>query len=72
MLREEIRKKTGIQIDGWGNKKQQLNDNKMFSVQNKNETRPVKQIDKDYRDITSYKPSGNLIYNPELLILIKA
>lgn len=66
-VREEIRKKTGIQIDGWGNKKEQPSDTNTFnfganSVQSLRKPEP-----KDYRDINTYKPTGNLIYNWELL-----
>jgi hypothetical protein len=70
-VRAEIKKKTGIHIDGYGNKvdkneggsgseKQDTND-LMFNkaaIENKNS--------KEYKAIDSYKPSG-LIYNESLL-----
>lgn len=71
-VREEIRKKTGIVIDGWGNKKEEKNktpdnnsDNLMLNT--KLDDLNVKKIDTNFKDISSYKPTGNLIYNPEII-----
>jgi hypothetical protein len=69
-VREEIRKQTGIQIDGWGNKKNQPSEQNIVNNGFKNPTQH-KQLDKDYRSINTYKPTGNLIYNQELLRTIQ-
>lgn len=66
-VREEIRKKTGIQIDGWGNKKDQTGEPNIFNFGVNNAPMLPKSDSKDYRDINTYKPTGNLIYNQELL-----
>ena len=73
-VRNEI-KKTGVAIDGYGNKVQDKNKNDASSesseslIFNKNRT-PVTNKDsskKDYKSIDTYIPSGNLIYNQTLL-----
>ena len=80
-VRDEIKKKTGMIIDGYGNEKiknEQESDNKsvdssdpnslIFGLKNKNKNVVVnKKSNGDYKDIDSYKPSGNLIYNQDLL-----
>ena len=66
-VREEIRKQTGVQIDGWGNKKVQPEDQHSISNVFKKTQSHQKQPDKDYRNINTYKTTGNLIYNNELL-----
>lgn len=66
-VREEIRKKTGVQIDGWGNKKNQSDNLDIFNTVDRG-INPISKTDiKDYRDITTYKPTGNLIYNNDIL-----
>lgn len=79
-VRDEIRKKTGMHIDGWGNTKN-LRDDDNTSINNgfakndpnalmigvKNNNISVSNSNKEYRPIDSYKPTGNLIYNKELL-----
>jgi len=93
-VRQELKKKTGIIIDGYGNKigengKSDNNNNSepidpntlllnMDSTKNMgtknmgtknmgtNSSDKLKLV-KDYKSIDSYKPSGNLIYNQELL-----
>jgi hypothetical protein len=65
-------------IDGWGNQKKQSDDSSsnncfdrsdpnalMLGMKNKNIS--VTNSNKEYRPIDSYKPTGNLIYNKELL-----
>jgi hypothetical protein len=79
-VRDEIRKKTGMQIDGWGNKKTPKKDSDDASSNGLDRNDPnsliigrkinnisVTKSNKDYRPIDSYKPTGNLIYNKELL-----
>ena len=70
-LRSEIKKKTGINVDGYGNKvaKNEKNDqteedpNNLIFQKNKISITP----NEDFKSINSYKPTGNLIYNQELL-----
>jgi len=72
-VREEIRKKTGVSIDGQGNTKvTSIGPGDLFAAHKSTAlgtihkaSAPIKN--KDYKDITTYKPTGNLIYNPELL-----
>jgi hypothetical protein len=80
-VRNEIKRKTGNVVDEYGNiinnddkntnntsamENKDANDNLLFS-----NNKQVKNINtsssKDYKDIKSYKPSGNLIYNNSLL-----
>ncbi len=73
--RSEIKKKYGVNIDGFGNLKENKNKKKndepenvnllMFKQQNKKLT--VKKKNEQYTAISSYKPTGNLIYNKDLL-----
>lgn len=80
-VRDEIRKKTGMHIDGWGNTKNFRDDENtsinnefskndpnalMIGIKNNNNI-SVSKSNKEYRPIDSYKPTGNLIYNKELL-----
>lgn len=73
-VREEIKKKTGIQIDGWGNKKTDNSiepdnntDTLLLNTKSIDNNSGVKKINTNYKDINSYKPSGNLIYNMETI-----
>ena len=82
-VRNEIKKKTGNVIDEYGNiitnddknnntnmtngvENKDANDNLLFS-----NNKQIKNINtsssKEYKDVKSYKPSGNLIYNNSLL-----
>lgn len=75
-VRNEIKKKTGVNVDGYGNKvikgegsfestkKEPTDPNSLLFQRSKSVSVGAK---KDYKDISSYKPSGNLIYNNELL-----
>jgi hypothetical protein len=79
-VRNELKKKTGIIVDGYGNKI----DNNKDKDKNKNNDDDINalMLTKDFnninlnsnsnkkttfKDINSYKPSGNLIYNNEQL-----
>ena len=78
-VRSEIKKKTGIQIDSFGN---QINDDNNNEILNNNLNENTfdnmllsKKIDTKnnndkkndkYKEINSYKPSGNLIYEDDL------
>jgi len=77
-VRNEIKKKTGKTIDEYGNiinnenynsndiEKEQKNiDNLILNNKNKNIEIENKKL--DFKDIKSYKPSGNLIYSNNLL-----
>lgn len=78
-VREEIRKKTGVQIDGWGKEKKKpqqddassngfdKSDPNALLLGQKSKNISVTKKGGDFRDITTYKPTGNLIYNSELL-----
>lgn len=75
-VRNEIKTKTGIVIDGYGNKVIKNNNNNKNEVKNpdelifhnKNNTAvQPSQKQKDFKNINTYVPSGNLIYNQELL-----
>ena len=80
-VRDEIKKKTGIVIDGKGNKvikgetSYSTNNNNnnltpdelMFQRGNKLSIEGKNNKEKDFKSIDSYKPTGNLIYNEHLL-----
>lgn len=72
-VREEIRKKTGINIDGWGNKKSEKeeiiteNNNDKLILNLNNDNQNTKKVNTSFKDINSYKPSGNLIYNNDII-----
>lgn len=69
-VRSELKKKTGVNIDGFGNKviKNDKNDNNLNNPNNLYTKNNVpQQPKKEYKDIKSYKPTGNLIYNKDLL-----
>ena len=69
-VRNEIKKKTGNVVDEHGNilQKKDANDSedvntKIFNDKNGN---PTTKDQKQYTPIHQYKPSGNLVYKPEL------
>lgn len=71
-VRSELKKKTGIIIDEYGNKidssPDQLSQSDNFlQIINPAQTKQVNTNIKKYTPITSYKPSGNLIYNESLI-----
>ena len=73
-VRSEIKKKTGTVIDGYGNtidensNKEDANKFNPFA-NTKNSSAAASKAEKEshFRQIDSYKPSGNLIYNNEIL-----
>jgi hypothetical protein len=77
--RTQIKKKTGISIDGFGNvvkKKQQKPDtsnmnNLLLQYKHKDVSVKKKENSKKYTAIATYKPTGNLIYNTNLLTKIE-
>ena len=77
-IRTELKKKTGLTIDEYGNKIGDDNENeKQFSstvkekeqnaINLKSPTTASQQNQKKYTPINSYKPSGGLIYNQDIL-----
>jgi hypothetical protein len=80
-VRTELKKKTGININEYGEKveedleetdtsKKDPND-LMMNIKDSNQNQPGKQQKKNYTPINSYRPSGNLVYNDDLLIKIE-
>ena len=73
-VRNEIKKKTGTVVDGYGNKVDKNEQEKEIDssdpnafMLNRNKNISIEPPKKDYKAIDSYQPSGNLIYNQELL-----
>jgi hypothetical protein len=77
-VRTELKKKTGIIVNEFGEKitESDSNDNKAnyepsnpndYMFNNKEQSIQGKQQKKNYTPINSYKPSGNLVYEEELL-----
>jgi hypothetical protein len=81
-VRTELKKKTGIiineygqKIDENGNETKQITESSnpneaMFNLKNTNQS-VSKKDNKNYTPIKSYKPSGNLVYNDDLLNTIE-
>ena len=75
--RAQIKKKTGVSVDGYGNvitkKNKKKDDDNINSLLLKNGSKEEKKgilkkgTDKNYKSISSYKPTGNLIYNTKLI-----
>ena len=69
-IRTEIKKKTGIVIDEKGNLVEKTDgedgdsNSKMLNDNNNGSSQKQK---KEYTPINQYKPTGNLVYNPEML-----
>ena len=77
-VRTELKKKTGIVINEFGEKIDETDnqDNKSnyeptnpndYMFNNKEQINQTKQQKKNYTPINSYKPSGNLVYEEDLL-----
>tara|TARA_B100000902_G_C26810857_1_gene669100 strand:+ start:64 stop:648 length:585 start_codon:yes stop_codon:yes gene_type:complete len=74
--RIQIKKKTGVNVDGYGNiitkknkKEDEGNINSLLLKGSKEIKKGIlkKGTDKNYKSIASYKPTGNLIYNTKLI-----
>jgi hypothetical protein len=68
-VRNEIKKKTGIVLDEKGNiiKKDEVVDNDPNSnILNDKNSNNLQKPGKQYTSIKEYKPTGNLVYNPEM------
>ena len=60
-VRDEFKKQTGIAVDGLGNKIESKDENKnKFSLKEN-------KSNENYKSIKQYKPTGDLIYNINLL-----
>ena len=77
-VRSEIKKKLGYSVDGWGNivdkkdEDKKKNDDPNTLVFNNSKALTVTSKDKkDYKSIKDYTPSGNLVYNKDLLSKIE-
>jgi hypothetical protein len=70
-VRNELRKRKGIVVDEKGNIKQNENENNNNNNESSNEKKTNednhKKENKQYTPIDKYKPTGNLIYNQEVL-----
>jgi hypothetical protein len=71
-VRKEIKKKTGVEVDSYGN----VLENEKISKDNDDNRSPhllsnkvnlKAENDKKFKPIKDYKPLGSLIYNEELL-----
>uniref|UniRef100_A0A6C0KFA4 Uncharacterized protein n=1 Tax=viral metagenome TaxID=1070528 RepID=A0A6C0KFA4_9ZZZZ len=73
--RSEIKKKTGVAIDGFGNvvkrknknNRDDSNPNSLLLMDKNIKTKDAKKKDSNFKSTSSYKPTGNLIYNTNLL-----
>lgn len=66
-VRNEFKKKTGIEIDEFGNKinKNENNDNYKNDIFSQNKTQQNNK--KEFMSTKDYKPSGKMVYDNELL-----
>ena len=74
-VRSEIKKKTGISINEYGEKIEELkldeeNNDEDYNEFNNINSRELKKSKKEYKSTKIYKPSGNLIYNENILTKI--
>ena len=73
--RSEIKKKTGVAIDGFGNvvtkknknNREDSNPNSLLLMDKNGKTKDGKKKPSNFKSTSSYKPTGNLIYNTNLL-----
>ena len=78
-VRTELKKKTGIVVNEYGVRVEQDDDNEGIPSHNElilkpKESQPlglIKQPKKDYTQIKSYKPTGNFVYDDDLLSKIE-
>jgi hypothetical protein len=67
-VRTEIKKKTGVVIDGYGNKVIKKDTDTELSAVNILNPASNKAKDQDrFKNIETYKPGGKLIYNDDLI-----
>ena len=73
--RSEIKKKTGVAIDGFGNvvskkdknNRDDSNPNSLLLIDKNVKMKDGKKKPSNFKSTSSYKPTGNLIYNTNLL-----
>jgi hypothetical protein len=65
-VRTELKKKTGIVIDQFGNKIQENDEEPNEEIEQNNKNNQIKNS-KKYTPINSYKPSGKLVYSNDLI-----
>tara|TARA_Y100000992_G_scaffold302633_1_gene277819 strand:+ start:4452 stop:5045 length:594 start_codon:yes stop_codon:yes gene_type:complete len=78
-VRSEIQKKMGVKIDGYGNlvneeekkKLEESNPNLLVLNTDKSLSLGNDEKKKDFKSIKDYAPSGNLVYNKDLLTKIE-
>lgn len=73
-VRNEIQKKTGVEIDGYGNilNKETKEKNNLILDNTTIKNKPQSILkNKESKPITSYKPTGKLIYNNDILESLK-
>lgn len=61
-VRNEIKKNTGVEVDGYGNVIKKGKEKEEFSIKGSS-SNSYKDNKKDYKDISAYKPSGKFIYD---------
>ena len=70
-VRNELKKKAGIHVDGYGNKidnnKESKKEENLDSLMLNKNTNNIISNKKNFKDINTYKPSGNLVYNNDQL-----
>jgi len=76
-VRSEIKKKTGVVVDGYGNKLDESNntdqkpqttdDINAIMLQKNSKMQGDGKSLKEFKDINTYKPTGSLVYSKELL-----
>jgi len=77
-VRSEIKKKAGVNIDGYGNlvtKNEEKKGNETSGdnlLLNRNTKIVTPNDKKDFKSISDYTPSGNLLYNKDLLKKIES
>lgn len=67
--REKIRQQTGVKIDGFGNVVKDKKEEQHTLTFNNKKSEPTNK--KIFKDINSYKPTGGLIYDKNLLDKLK-
>jgi hypothetical protein len=68
-VRNEIKKKTGIVLDEKGNiikKEEEFENDPNNNILNDKNSNNLQKPGKQYTSIKEYKPTGNLVYNPEM------
>jgi myo-inositol-1-phosphate synthase len=67
-IRNEVKKKTGIVLDERGNvvRKKGEQEEEEFAAAEQRQMKESVTKEKNYTPIKNYKPTGHLVYNPEL------